>query len=210
MGGIRLLAVGKSLARLHAMSLPTIMALVSAALVSVRIEGRNIVHPCAVLTAAFAVAAGGLMSAAHAAATHPSFRPAPAASSGSCTFAKREYAAANSFDESTSETFVNLKDAGSITFSQNKIGCVAGTFFANAGTAAPGDHIGLQVLLDGAACAPLTNGYIFADAEFSSHSVAFFCGTGIAAGRHTIQIQYHSGFGGNVQFFQRTLQVDHT
>lgn len=162
------------------------------------------------MVAAFIVTAGSSALVAHAAATHPTLRPAPAAgTSGSCTFKKAEYATANAFDESTSETFVNLRDAGSITFAQNAAGCVAGTFFANAGSTAPGDHVGLQVLLDGAACAPLTNGYIFADTDFSSHSAAFFCGAAIAPGNHTIQIQYHSGFGGNAQFFQRTLQVNH-
>jgi hypothetical protein len=163
----------------------------------------------AALTAALAVTVTSLMSAAYAAGTHSPLRPTPAVSSGSCTFKKTEYATANAFDESTSENFVNLRDAGSITFTQNGTGCVAGTFFANAGSAAAGDHIGLQVLLDDAACSPLTNGYIFADIDFSSHSAAFFCSAAIAPGKHTIQVQYHSGFGGNVQFFQRTLQVNH-
>jgi hypothetical protein len=164
----------------------------------------------AALMAAFIVMAGSSVSAAHAVPTHPPLRPTPAVSSGSCTFKKTEYVAANAFDESTSENFINLRDAGSITFTQNGTGCVAGTFFANAGSAAAGDHIGLQVLLDGAACSPLTNGYIFADSDFSSHSAAFFCGAAVTPGTHTIQVQYHSGFGGNVQFFQRTLEVNHT
>jgi hypothetical protein len=164
----------------------------------------------AALTAAFIVTAGSSASVAHAAATHPPLRPAPAVSSGSCAFKKTEYATANAFDESTSENFVNLGDAGSITFAQNGTGCVAGTFFANAGSSVAGDHIGLQVLLDGSACAPLSSGYIFADTDFSSHSAAFFCGARVAPGKHTIQVQYHSGFGGNVLFFQRTLEVNHT
>lgn len=172
-------------------------------------EGKQFIRSCtAALTAALAVTPGFLMSAEHAGATTPSLRPPT--SSGSCTFKKTEYAAANSFDESTSQNFVNLRDAGSITFTQSAVGCVAGSFFANAGNASSGDHVGLQVLLDGAACAPLTNGYIFADLDFSSHSAAFFCGAGIAPGRHTIQVQYHSGFGGMVQFFERTLVVNHT
>jgi hypothetical protein len=150
------------------------------------------------------------MSASHAGITDAALRPVPAVSAGSCSFTKREYAAANSLDESTSENYVNLKDAGSIAFTQSKSGCVAGTFFANAANIATGDHVGLQVLLDGSACAPLSNGYIFADSEYSSHSVAFFCGASIGPGKHTIQVQYRSGFGGNTQFFQRTLQVDHT
>jgi hypothetical protein len=159
--------------------------------------------------AALTVSAGTLMSAADAAVSQPSLRPARATGSGSCTFEKTEWAAADSFEQSTSTTFVNLGDAGSITFTQKGTGCVAGTFFANAGNAAAGDHVGLQVLLDAAACAPLTNGYIFADTESSSHSAGFFCGASIAPGKHTIQVQYHSGFGGNVVFFQRSLTVNH-
>jgi len=161
------------------------------------------------LAAILTVATGCATSTANAAAPRPPVRFTAAVSSGSCTFTKTEYAAANALDESASENFVNLRDAGSITFIQGGTGCVAGTFFANGGAPA-GDHLGLQVLLDGNPCAPLTNGYIFADTEFSSHSAAFFCGARVSAGRHTIQVQYHSGFGGNVQLFQRTLEVDHT
>lgn len=160
-------------------------------------------------TAILALISNSLISTAHSAPMRPPVRLIQTASSGSCSFKKTEYAAASSFDQSTSQDFVNLGDAGSVTFIQNGTGCVAGTFFANASSVA-GDHVGLRVLLDGTPCAPLTNGYIFADTESSSHSAAFFCGTRIAAGKHTVQVQYHSGFGGNVQFFQRTLEVNHT
>lgn len=198
MGVNRLLAEGKPLARLHAIS-------------AVYEQGRHFIAPYAMaLTATLAISAGSFMAAANAASTHAPLRHNAATSSGSCTFKKTEYATADSYDESTSQNFVNLGDAGSITFTQNGTGCVAGTFFANAGNAAAGDHVGLQVLLDGIACVPLTKGYIFADTEFSSHSAGFFCGAGIAAGTHTIQVQYHSGFGGNALFFQRTLVVEHT
>jgi hypothetical protein len=164
----------------------------------------------AALSAGLAVMAGTLMSTVREAPPHPPIRPVSTTTIGSCTFKKTEYAAASSLDESSSEEFVNLGDAGSIAFTQSGTGCVAGTFFANVANSASGDHVGLQVLLDGTPCAPLTDGYVFADTEYSSHAVGFFCGGGIAAGKHRIQVQYRSGFGGAVQFYQRILEVNHT
>ncbi|HEX3666124.1 MAG TPA: hypothetical protein VHU23_12945 [Rhizomicrobium sp.] len=135
----------------------------------------------------------------------------PAVGSGSCSFRTTEIATASAFDQSTSSNFVKLRDAGLITFEQAKAGCVAGTFFANAGNGDDGDHILLQVLLDGTPCAPFSNGYIFANSgsDFSSHSAAFFCGAKIAAGKHAVQVEYASGLGGNAEIFQRTLEVSH-
>jgi hypothetical protein len=166
------------------------------------------VHATA-LTAALSVLAGLPVSGAHAAG--PSLWLAPAIGSGSCTFKNTEIATADSFDESNSTSFVDLKDAGSIAFKQARTGCVAGSFFANAGNESADDHVLLQVLLDGVACAPLTGGYVFANSgsDFTSHSVAFFCGAKIAAGKHTIRVQYASGLGGKSAFFQHTLEVVH-
>jgi hypothetical protein len=164
-----------------------------------------------VLTAALMALAGSLAPVTQpAAADEAVFAPA---STGSCAIKKTEYAVSTSEEHSTSKTFVNLVDAGSITFTQKRTGCVAGTFFANAGNASSGDHVLLQVLLDGAPCAPLTGspGYFFAnsDVDFSSHAAAFFCGPTVAPGTHKIQVQYASDAGGNVEVFQRTLAVAH-
>ncbi len=162
------------------------------------------------LAAALTVPASALMSAAHAGAA--SRTPFVTAGTGSCTFKKTEIAAADAFDETTSTSFVNLTTAGSISFTQKKAGCIAGTFFANAGNAADADNVVLQVLLDGAACAPLTDTYFFANSgyDFSSHSAAFFCGASIAAGSHKIQVQYSSYLGGEAEFYQRSLMVNHS
>jgi len=150
-------------------------------------------------------------SASCAATGTPPLRPAPAASGGSCAFRSTEFAAASSFDQSTSTSFVKLREAGTVAFTQGKAGCVGGAFFANAGSDDVADHVLLQVLLDGAPCAPLFSGYIFANSgqDFSSHSTGFFCGARIAPGKHTIQVQFASGLGGNAEIFQRTLRVDH-
>jgi hypothetical protein len=163
------------------------------------------------MTAALAMSAGSLTSTAYAAGTSQSPLADPA-NTGTCTIKKTEYAASTSHDESTSKTFVNLGDGGSITFKQAKSGCVAGTFFANAGNDTATDNAALQVLLDGAPCNPLVNDYFFANGgtDFSSHAAGFFCGASVSPGTHTIQVQYASHAGGEVEFFQRTLVVTHS
>lgn len=166
-----------------------------------------------VLLAALTASADSGLSLAHAAAPGLSFWAPPVTSRGSCSFRQTEIASSASFDQSTSTSFVNVKDAGFIAFTQATRGCVAGTFFANAGAegSPDGGHVLLQVLLDGTPCAPLTGGYIFANtgSDTSSHSAAFFCGGKIAPGKHTIQVQYASGPGANSVFYQRTLEVSH-
>jgi hypothetical protein len=171
-------------------------------------------YQTAVLTAALLASAGALApGASPAAAADASGLFAPPATTAGCAIKKTEYATSTIEEQSTSKSFVNLVDAGSITFTQRKVGCVAGTFFANAGNVTSGDHMFLQVLLDGAPCTPLTGspGYFFAnsDVDFSSHAAAFFCSATVSVGTHKIQVQYASQFGGNVQIFQRTLEVTH-
>lgn len=168
------------------------------------------VHAVA-LTAVLAISQGPVLAASRAAAPNPAPQAGVAISSGSCSFKNTEIAAAASFDQTNSASFVKLKDAGSIAFTQSATGCVAGTFFANGGNETDGDHVLLQILLDGAPCAPLSSGYIFANSasDFSSHMVAFFCGAKIAPGKHVVQVLFASGQGGDAEFFQRTLEVTH-
>jgi archaellum component FlaG (FlaF/FlaG flagellin family) len=163
------------------------------------------------LAAVLTVPASSLISAAHAAAMDQSSF-VPSAATGSCVFKKTEFSASIEDQSTTSTSFTDLGDGGSITFTQNKAGCVAGTFFGNAGNTTANDNVRLQVLLDGNECAPLTTGnYVFAnsDVDLSSHAVAFFCGTDIAAGSHTVQVQWSAGTGGEAELFQHTLEVNH-
>jgi hypothetical protein len=163
------------------------------------------------LTAALAVSASSLISAAHAAAMNE-ISLLPPATTGSCAFSKTEFSASTSDQNTTSTSFTDLGDGGSITFNQIKTGCVAGTFFGNAGNTTSGDNVHLQVLLDGTACAPLTTGgYVFAnsDLDLSSHAVGFLCGTRVTAGSHTVQVQWAAGIGGEAEIFEHTLEVSH-
>jgi hypothetical protein len=163
------------------------------------------------LTAALTVSASFLTPAAHAAAANESSF-VPPATTGSCAFTKTEFAASTSDQNTTSTSLTDLGDGGSITFNQIKSGCVAGTFFGNAGNTTSGDNVHLQVLLDGTSCAPLTTGgYVFAnsDVDLSSHAVGFLCGTKVAAGSHTVQVQWAVGSGGEAEIFEHTLEVSH-
>ncbi|HEX4080032.1 MAG TPA: hypothetical protein VHX61_14295 [Rhizomicrobium sp.] len=163
------------------------------------------------LATALTMSASSLISAAHAEAMDQSSF-VPPATTGSCVFKKMEFSASAPEQTTTSATFTNVGDGGSITFTQKKAGCVAGTFFGNAGNNTTNDNVHLQVLLDSTECAPLTTGnYVFANSgvDLSSHAVAFFCGTSIAAGSHTVRVQWSAGTGGEAELFQHTLEVNH-
>ena len=169
------------------------------------------IYAVAVITA-LTVSASSLTSAAQAApANMPSF--GPPATTGSCVFKKTEFSASTSEQTTTSTSFNDLGDGGSISFNQGKTGCVAGTFFGNAGNSTTGDNVHLQVLLDDSTeCAPLTSGnYVFAnsDVDLSSHAVGFFCGAKVGAGPHTVQVQWAAGVGGEAVIYQHTLEVSH-
>ena len=165
----------------------------------------------AAATAALAVSMASFIPAAHAAGSDLPFVQ-PSVSTGSCVVKKSEIAAADTHEESDSVVFVNVGTAGAISFKQARAGCVAGTFYANAGNDNEGDNMVLQVLLDNTPCAPLTDRFIFANAglDFSSHAVEFFCGANIQPGTHRIQVQYSSGLGGTVEIYQRSLVVNHS
>jgi hypothetical protein len=176
--------------------------------------GRHVVrlHAAAIM-AAIAISAGLQFSSAKAGETG---LQVPPATTGTCTLKTTEYSASAPEQSTGSTTFVNVGDGGSITFTQKKPGCVGGTFFANVGNTLASDNVHLQVLLDGTTeCAPLTTGdYVFANAglDFSSHAVGFFCGTNIARGTHTVQIQWSSSgqAGGTAQMYQHMLVVEHS
>lgn len=164
----------------------------------------------ALATTAMTVTGGTLVTPAHAVASDNSSYNIPPAATGSCVVRKTEVTASNAFDDSTSMGWVNLGASGSVTFTESANGCVSGTFSASAGNASANDSVRLQILLDGNPCEPLTGNYSFANygADFSSHPVEYFCGI-VAKGTHTVQVQYHSGSGGDAQFYQRTLEVRH-
>lgn len=165
-------------------------------------------YQTAVLSAALMAAASSLLPATYAAAQDQLLLAPP--TTGSCTIKKTEYATLNGFDESASTSFTGLPSV-TTTFTQKKSGCVTGVFYANAGAETSGNELLLEILLDGTQCAPLTGGYVFANAgtDFSSHSVGYFCGTNVAAGTHTITVEYASLNGGKVAFYQRSLTVAH-
>lgn len=168
-------------------------------------------HQLVILAAAAMASAGSLMATGSAAAADMSGLFATPATTGSCTFRKTEFTSGIGEQTTSSTTFTNVGDAGSIVFKQKKTGCVAGTFFANVGNNTANDNVHLQILVDGNPCAPVNTGdYVFANSgvDFSSHSVGFFCGT-VPEGLHTVQVQWAAGVGGEAQMFQHMLEVTH-
>jgi hypothetical protein len=162
--------------------------------------------------AALVLSIGSLVSAGQALADEEFSGFAPRAMTGSCIFTRTEFSASVFAQQTTSMTFVNLGDGGSITFNQSVAGCVAGVFFGNAGNNTSGARVIMQVQLDGNNCAPLTtNGYVFAnsDTDLSSHAVGFLCGTHVPVGTHKVQVQWGAGGGGEAVIFEHTLEVNH-
>ncbi len=163
------------------------------------------------LTAALTMSAACSISQAQASETDQAAWIAPPAATGSCAFSKTEISSSTQEQTTTSASFVNLGDGGSISFNQIKTGCIAGTFFGNAGNTTSNDNVVMQITLDGTPCTPLTGGYVFANSgvDLSPHSVAFFCSTAAAPGSHTVQVQWAAGVGGEAVIFQHTLEVNH-
>ena len=169
-------------------------------------------HHVIILATALMASVGSSMSAGSAAAGDLSGMFAPPATNGSCVMRKTEYSTGINEQTTNSTSFTNVGDAGAITFIQKRVGCVAGTFFANVGNNTANDNVHLQVLLDGTACSPVNTGdYVFANSgtDFSSHAVGFFCGGAVPLGSHTVQVQWAAGVGGQAQMFQHTLEVTH-
>jgi hypothetical protein len=126
-----------------------------------------------------------------------------------------DYAMSDFHDTSTSETWVNVTD-GHLNFTTSATGCVMITFsgpdfvFPSAGV-----YEGLRVrtLLDGNnLCAPP-----FADDTFLSSegpapeaasSITRIC-RGVSPGTHTLQAQYRSNSGEEVDLYSHVLTVTH-
>jgi len=159
------------------------------------------------LVAALAIAAGSPAMAIGTAAVRPIHTPT--LYFGSCPTKSTEVTASNDYSQTTSTQFTTL---WSYYLTQSQTGCVTGTFFANAGNSNPGDHVMLQILLDGNQCFPIVSGYIFANSgdDFSSHATGFYCGGGLVPpGRHLIQVGFASYLGGPAQIYQYTWIVNH-
>lgn len=129
--------------------------------------------------------------------------------SGSCSSQRTLITAANALDQTTSTAaWVNVGGAGSVTFVEDRTGCVTGTFSGVAGTQSPGKYLRMQILLDGANCEPV-NGNLGFGSEIDAHSIGFICSARVAPGTHTLQVQYRADPGSTATIFQRTLEVQH-
>ena len=117
--------------------------------------------------------------------------------------------ASDASDQTTSQGWITLTD-GTVSFTSTKPGCVIVTLSGNA--AANSEIMFVRALLDSATtCAPSNiNNQIFVADEYpgTMHSMTWLC-SGVAAGAHSIQVQYESYFGDPVTFSGHTLTVAH-
>jgi hypothetical protein len=169
-------------------------------------------YPLVLLSAGFLVVTAAVAPANRAAAKgHELFLPP---SSGTCSIKKTEVKSdAFGFDETAQTNFAGIPSL-TTSFTQKKSGCVMGTLAADAGAETSGNHLELEILLDGNACSPFDDGsrtYYFANSgdDFTSHSVGYFCGSNVSAGAHTITVFYASANGSKVAMYQRSITVAH-
>lgn len=161
-------------------------------------------------TIAVCAASNGAVVAADATHMPPPRHFASPAVAASCKNRVEETIASDAYDQTTSTTWVNLTD-GLISYSTRRAGCALVTL--SGASSAGGDFLLVQALLDGTTvCAPSgnINSQIFASGstEDEAHSMTYLC-TNVAAGSHTLQMQYESYAGGSVTFSGHTLVVAH-
>lgn len=135
-------------------------------------------------------------------------KPAPPVS-GICTSGASAYSVATTLQTTSSKSYRDVSGTG-VPFTQGTAGCVEVSFTAEAATV-PGELLLTRVLLDGNLCAP--SGNIFASdspsSDLADHAMNYFC-SNVAAGNHTVKVQFRSRFGSKVALDYRTTAVRYT
>jgi hypothetical protein len=141
------------------------------------------------------------------------------ATSGHCTgMTITDFISSDHADQTTSTSWQNLTD-GHLNFTTSSTGCVEITFsgLAFVSPISPyGEFLHLRTLLDGTAlCVPATTVDIFYQASQTPEpppevpaSTTRVCKK-VAAGAHTLQLQYKSDLGGTVQIAGHELTITH-
>jgi hypothetical protein len=155
--------------------------------------------------AALAVVLQGGFGSAHA-----------ANAAGHCTgMTVTDFVSSDADDSTNLMTFVNVAD-GHLNFSTSGTGCVMITFSGEAIVYPPGgglEYMRVRTLLDGSSlCVPaLTADIFWASGDPSprtANSITHIC-KNVAAGNHTVQVQYSSGYGNYVEIIGHVLTITH-
>lgn len=138
------------------------------------------------------------------------------ATSGHCTgLSVTDYVESDVYDATTSTAWQNVTD-GRLSFITSSTGCVVITFSATAGVSPPSsgsEVMHVRTLLDGNnLCVPALTNDIFllgyAAIVESANSTTRIC-KNVAPGTHTLQAQYKSVFGREVDIYGHRLVVTH-
>jgi hypothetical protein len=126
--------------------------------------------------------------------------------SGACGDLKTNFAVIYDGQDTTSATYVDVTGA-KINFTSTNPGCVIATFSGVATFSTIG-QMDVHVLLDDSTVCDPEN-YAFAqNTNAEAHSMTAVC-KDVAAGSHTIKVQFISVFGGTVHIGARTFTVGH-
>jgi hypothetical protein len=127
--------------------------------------------------------------------------PAAAAVSGGCnTTATKFQTSALDFSSTSSSDFTNLPEA-SVSFLQGKAGCVRVTFSSDINP--QGHPLSIRAFLDDTTAGlPAEWQFSQTSAEISAHSFTFIFKS-VAAGHHTLRMQFVSGVDGMAVLVRR-------
>jgi len=131
----------------------------------------------------------------------------PGVTTGTCSATQESYSVSTDLQTTTSKTFTDVEGTP-IVFTQGAAGCVEVSFSSEAATM-PNEILVTQVVLDSrTVCTPGDN--LFASdspsGDASVHAMNYICPT-VAAGSHTVKVQFRSRYGSKVALDYRTTIV---
>jgi hypothetical protein len=134
----------------------------------------------------------------------------PAVATGTCAATEESYSVSTDLQTTTSKSFTDVEGTP-VSFTQGAAGCVEVSFSSEAATM-PNEILVTQVVLDsGTVCTPGDN--LFASdspsGDPSVHEMNYICPT-VAAGAHSVKVQFKSRYGSKVALDYRTTIVRYT
>lgn len=126
--------------------------------------------------------------------------------SGVCAPNSVVYKAADTTQSTSSVSLVDVHGL-SASINQGSTNCVLIAFTAQAFTV-PNDGLFVQAVVDGTVCPPGATLLVRNAPDIGSYAMNFVC-PGIAAGRHTVKIQFSSNNGGAATLINRTMFVQY-
>jgi hypothetical protein len=126
-------------------------------------------------------------------------------SSGACNTPKTKYIVSETSQSITSISFVRVTET-TITFATSVAGCAKITFSSEAFTSVDNEVLEIRAMLDGGGlCRPATS-LFHSGSGPSANAMTFYC-KGVAAGNHSVRIEFRTIGGNQVTLGFRTTAV---